>query len=190
MIDKFGLALLTMFGIGRIKYAAGTVASFFTCLIYYTFFYHYTYDPGYLPDGILFLWDNYIYLIFIYLILFIYSIILIDKLTHHFKKKDPKEIVIDEFFGQLIPILSITYWIWNVNPNNANFVSRVWDNYEILIFLSFILFRIFDILKPFPINIIDKKIKNGLGVMLDDVVAAIYASITFAVIKKIILLWL
>jgi len=38
--------------------------------------------------------------------------------------------------------------------------------------------------------VIDKKIKNGLGVMLDDIVAAIYASITYAVIKKVILLWL
>ena len=91
MIEKFGLTLLTMFGIGRIKYAPGTVASFFTCLIYYTFFYHYAYGPGYLPDGIYFLWNNYIYLIFIYLFLFIYSIILIDKLSHHFKKKIQKK---------------------------------------------------------------------------------------------------
>ena len=59
---------------------------------------------------------------------------------------------------------------------------------ELELLLAFILFRIFDILKPLPINIIDKKIKNGLGVMLDDIVAAIYASITYAVIKKVILL--
>ena len=45
------------------------------------------------------------------------------------------------------------------------------------IFLSFLLFRFFDILKPFPINLIDNKIKNGFGVMLDDVVAGIFATL-------------
>ena len=176
MIEKFGLTLLTMFGIGRIKYAPGTVASFFTCLIYYTFFYHYTYDPGYSPDGIYFLWNNYIYLIFIYLILFIYSIILIDKLTHHFKKKDPKEIVIDEFIGQSIPLIFLLYW---------NFKVRLIYPFELGIVASFILFRFFDIVKIFPINIIDKKIKNGLGVMLDDIIAGIYSSIIIYIILSI-----
>ena len=182
MMDKIGLALLTMFGVGYIKYAPGTVASLITCVTFY------------FVAKIVWFQDPYkffhAYVPFVLFFLFIYSIILIDKLSHYFKKKDPKEIVIDEFFGQLIPILSITYWIWNVNPNNANFVSRVWDNYEILIFLSFILFRIFDIVKPFPINIIDKKMKNGLGVMLDDIIAGIYAAISVFIILKIISLWL
>ena len=188
MIEKFGLALLTMFGIGRIKYAPGTVASFFTCLIYYTFFYHYTYDPGYSPDGIYFLWNNYIYLIFIYLILFIYSIILIDKLSHHFKKRDPKEIVIDEFFGQSIPLFFyflIAKFQWITKRGQVDYDSFL-ENPELWIFLSFILFRIFDIFKPYPINIIDKKVKNGLGVMLDDIIAGIYATI---IVIILFILW-
>ena len=184
MIEKFGLALLTMFGIGRIKYAPGTVASFFTCLIYYTFFYRYTYDP----DGISFLWDNYIYLIFIYLILFIYSIILIDKLSHLFKKKDPKEIVIDEFCGQSIPLFFyflIAKFQWITKRGRVDYDSFL-ENPELWIFLSFILFRIFDIFKPYPINIIDKKVKNGLGIMLDDIVAGIYATI---IVIILFILW-
>ena len=46
------------------------------------------------------------------------------------------------------------------------------------IIISFILFRFFDIVKPFPINIVDKKMKNGLGVMLDDIIAGAYSAIT------------
>ena len=153
MMNKFGLSLLTMFGIGHIKYAPGTMASFITCLIYYFLF---SIDV------------NFYYFFFIFLILLIYSIILIDKLSHHFKEKDPKEIVIDEFIGQSIPLIFMSeYIISSKNP--------------LLFFLAFFLFRFFDILKPFPINIIDKKMKNGLGVVLDDIIAGIYTSITILI---------
>ena len=153
MIDKIGLALLTLFGIGHIKYAPGTIASFVTCLIYYP---------------LILIKINFIYLLIIFLILLIYSIILIDKLSHHFKEKDPKEIVIDEFIGQSIPLIFMSeYIISSKNP--------------LPIFLAFFLFRFFDILKPFPINIIDKKMKNGLGVVLDDIIAGIYTSITILI---------
>ena len=153
MIDKIGLALLTLFGIGHIKYAPGTVASFVTCLIYYP---------------LILIKINFIYLLIIFLILLIYSIILIDKLSHHFKEKDPKEIVIDEFIGQSIPLIFMSeYIISSKNP--------------LPIFLAFFLFRFFDILKPFPINIIDKKMKNGLCVVLDDIIAGIYTSITILI---------
>ena len=153
MIDKFGLALLTMFGIGHIKYAPGTVASFVTCLIYYP---------------LILIKINFIYLLIIFLILLIYSIILIDKLSHHFEEKDPKEIVIDEFFGQSIPLILMSEYI----TSSKNLLP---------IFLAFFLFRFFDILKPFPINIINKKMKNGLGVVLDDIIAGIYTSISILI---------
>ena len=124
MIDKIGLALLTLFGIGHIKYAPGTVASFVTCLIYYP---------------LILIKINFIYLLIIFLILLIYSIILIDKLSHHFKEKDPKEIVIDEFFGQSIPLVLM-----------SGYIISSGEVYPF--FLAFILFRFFDIYKPFPIN--------------------------------------
>ena len=50
----------------------------------------------------------------------------------------------------------------------------------IIVFLSFVGFRFFDILKPFPINLVDKKIKNGFGVVLDDLLAGVYVIITMA----------
>ena len=181
MIYKVGMSILTMFGIGYFKYAPGTLASLVTCLIFYFLVKTNNFGPNY----------NYIIIILIFIL--IYSIIFIDKFAYKFKKKDPSEIVIDEFIGQSIVILFAfflggnVYIILSLSSSQSFLLPYI---LELELLLAFILFRIFDILKPFPINIIDKKIKNGLGVMLDDVVAAIYASITFAIIKKIILLWL
>ncbi|MGA0213324.1 MAG: phosphatidylglycerophosphatase A, partial [Pelagibacteraceae bacterium] len=56
------------------------------------------------------------------------------------------------------------------------------NNFILYTFSVFFLFRLFDIFKPYPINIIDKKIKNGFGVMLDDVLAGIYSVIVFFLI--------
>ena len=179
MIDKFVKTILTLFGIGYFKYAPGTLASLVTCLIFYIL----------VRTGNFLSFYNYIIIFLIFIL--IYSIIFIDKLSYKFKKKDPSEIVIDEFFGQSIVILFAFFLGGNVYiilSLPGSFLIHYILELELL--LAFILFRIFDILKPFPINMIDKKIKNGLGVMLDDIVAAIYASITYAVIKKVILLWL
>ena len=161
MMNKFGLSLLTMFGIGHIKYAPGTMASFITCLIYYFLF---SIDV------------NFYYFFLIFVILLIYSIILIDKLSHYFKEKDPKEIVIDEFFGLSIPFV-IVMFIYTMPLTEAWTRNLEFEVYYF--FLFFILFRFFDIYKPFPINIIDKKMKNGFGVMLDDIMAGVYTFIVF-----------
>ena len=174
MNNKIGKTILTMFGIGYFKYAPGTVASFITCLIFYSLA---------SIDGI-----NQIifpYIIFL-IIIFIYSTILIDKI---YKKEDSKEIVIDEFIGQSIPLLAIStsnelsIKLITFLDNISSQLGFSW--FEIWILISFILFRFFDILKPFPINLIDKKIKNSFGVILDDVVAGIFATISL----YIILLW-
>lgn len=69
---------------------------------------------------------------------------------------DPKQVVIDEVVGFLITMIAVP-------------VS--WQS----IAFGFILFRIFDIFKPFPISYCDRKIKGGLGIMLDDVLAGIFA---------------
>jgi phosphatidylglycerophosphatase A len=113
-------------------------------------------------------------------IIFIYSVILINK---HYKNNDSKEIVIDEFIGQSIPLLSI-----HISELQLKMQSLSFGVYyiEIWILLSFILFRFFDILKPFPINIIDQKMKNGLGVILDDIVAGILTTL----LLYFILLWI
>ena len=73
-------------------------------------------------------------------------------------KKDDSIIVIDEVVGQLIAMIYAK------------------DNIELII-ISFIIFRIFDIIKPWPASYADKKIDGGLGVMLDDVFAGLYTAI-------------
>lgn len=89
--------------------------------------------------------------------------------------QDPKEVVIDEVVGQLIVILMTTPYLASLPMDN--------DKAGIFVYCaSFLLFRFFDILKPWPIRWVDRNCKGGTGVMLDDVVAGIFASITFYII--------
>ena len=149
-----------MFGIGYFKYAPGTLASLVTCLFFYTL----------VKTGNFLLIYNYIIIILIFIL--IYSIIFIDKFSYKFKKKDPSEIVIDEFIGQSIPLVAIyfipqSFFLEYLNPNGR----------DLWYLSSFITFRLFDIFKPWPISIVDKKIKNGMGVMLDDIIAGVFSTI-------------
>ncbi len=79
-------------------------------------------------------------------------------------KEDPKEVVIDELVGQWMVILFI-------NPH-------IWWHW----LLAFGLFRLFDIIKPFPVDYLDKTIKGGKGIMIDDIAAAIMAIGTLKII--------
>ena len=152
MIKKLNILILTMLGIGNSKFAPGTVASFITCLIY-IYFYNSQINIFFLILGVI--------------LIFVFSVYSIDNLKNSFSKIDAKEIVIDEFIGQSIPILTIYSFL---EKNDL-------DNFLLYVFFSFILFRLFDIWKPYPINKIDQKIKNGFGVILDDVIAGIYSVI-------------
>ena len=154
-MNNIAIQLITMFGIGRISKIPGTIASFITCLFYFL--------------CIIFN-VNIIFLLITFFIILILSIIFINKYSSNFTEIDAKEIVIDEFLGQSIPILFMYYPIQKGDPEIAS----------IYLITVFILFRFFDILKPFPINLIDKKMKNGLGVVLDDLLAGIYVIIIFA----------
>ena len=70
-----------------------------------------------------------------------------------------------------------------VTINITGAINKNWNDYLGFLSISFLsfflLFRLFDILKPFPINLIDKKLKNGFGVVLDDVLAGIFTAITY-----------
>jgi len=152
MIKKLNVLFLTMLGVGNSKYAPGTVASFITCLIY------------------IWLYNSQVNILFLILsvfLIFIFSVYSIDRLKNSFSEIDAKEIVVDEFVGQSIPVLTIYNFI---EINNLNY-------FIFYTFISFVLFRIFDIWKPYPIKKIDIKMKNGFGVILDDIVAGIYSVI-------------
>jgi phosphatidylglycerophosphatase A len=141
-----------MLGIGNSKYAPGTVASFITCLIY-IFFFNFKVNIVFLISGVI--------------LILVYSVYSIDIFEKSFSKKDAKEIVVDEFIGQSIPVLTIYSFLENASI----------EVFILYTFVAFVLFRFFDIYKPFPINKIDQNIKNGFGVILDDIVAGIYSII-------------
>jgi phosphatidylglycerophosphatase A len=94
---------------------------------------------------------------------FFLSIWISENAEMFFKRKDDGRIVIDEMMGFFITML----WV----PKTARFIV-----------IGFFLFRFFDILKPFPIRQLEKKIKGGFGVVLDDVLAGIYANIILRLI--------
>ena len=79
---------------------------------------------------------------------------------------DPSEIIIDEFLGQLISLSPILF----VNGFKLDKI-----NFCVLMLLSFLLFRFFDILKPWPIYIVDKS-RTSLSILLDDVIAGLFTS--------------
>ena len=104
----------------------------------------------------------------ILILLIVIFILSFFAVAHHIKNnenKDPKEVIIDEFIGQSIPIY--LYEISHGTEKSPN---------EALIFygICFVLFRYFDIAKPFPVNFFDKNFKNSFGVIMDDVIAGIY----------------
>ena len=154
MNKKIGKLIVTMFGVGLIKYFPGTFGSLVTALLYYIFYV---------------IKINYFFLLFINLFLFFYSVWMINNLEGEFKEIDSKEIVIDEFLGQSVPILFFYIIFYEGSVSNTFFL--------IIVFLSFIGFRFFDILKPYPINYVDKNIKNGFGVILDDIIAGFFTLI-------------
>ena len=160
-MNNIAIQLITMFGIGRISKIPGTIASFVTCILFL----------------FMFVAEINIYiLLIVFFILLVFSPNIIDKNIHQFKDLDPKEIVIDEFIGQSIPCLWICYKL-KVYGMLGTVASPPLLPSIIPFLIAFVSFRFFDILKPFPINMIDKKIKNGFGVVFDDVVAGIFAAI-------------
>jgi phosphatidylglycerophosphatase A len=95
------------------------------------------------------------------------SIFLTNHLQKKFQIEDPSWIVIDEFFG--------VFAMWP-------FLKHSWVQY----LTGFILFRILDIFKPGPIGFIDRKLKNGIGVMLDDILSGLLAGLFCLVIFKLL----
>jgi len=155
MIKKFNLFFLTFFMIGKIKYAPGTFASLASCLLFL----------------LLIIFFDFTFIFFITLIIFSYSFIAINNSFDEFKSDDPQEIVVDEVAGQLLSLLAI--------PIYETLYPLPIIYYCIA---SFILFRLFDVLKPYPVNYVDNNIKGALGIMLDDVLAAFYSIIVLCVI--------
>ena len=89
---------------------------------------------------------------------------------------DAQIIVIDEVIGVCVTALLLSWWIFGAA-----------DPY-LLLLLSFLTFRLFDVLKPWPIGWIDRTVDGGVGVMIDDLVAALMSVLAVAGVN-LILLW-
>ena len=87
------------------------------------------------------------------------------------RKKDPGFIVVDEVVGQWIALLPLSFLYNYLGPDLSYWV------FAPIAAVAFLAFRIYDIWKPWPINYVDKNVPGGLGIMLDDVIAGIYALI-------------
>ena len=167
MIKTFNSLLVTMFGLGKIKFIPGTFGSLATTFILFYLFHSLNVSSNIILIGLI--------------IIFIYSFYAVTSHIKDSKNKDPKEIVIDEFIGQSIPI-----YLYEISHGTTK------ESGEAVIFyiLFFLLFRYFDIAKPFPVNFFDRNFKNSFGVIMDDICAGLYVVLTvfcFMVVKSNVL---
>ena len=151
MIKLLNTLFVTMFGLGKVSKIPGTFGSLATVIILYIFFH------------ILNLSSNIILILLV--IIFIYAFSAVTDYIKDNENKDPKEVIIDEFIGQSIPI-----YLYEISHGTEK------SSDEALIFygICFVLFRFFDIAKPFPVSFFDKNFKNSFGVIMDDVCAGFY----------------
>jgi len=151
MNKKFNKLFVTMLGIGNIKIIPGTFGSLATIIIIYIFFHILNVSPNIILVGLV--------------LIFIYSFPAITNYIKYSDNKDPKEIIIDEFIGQSIPI-----YLYEISHGT----EKSSDEAVIFYLICFVLFRFFDIKKPFPVSFFDKNFKNSFGVVMDDVCAGLY----------------
>ena len=151
MFNKINFLFVTLFGIGKIGKIPGSLASLATTIFLFLLLH------------ILYVSPN-IVLISVIIIFFI-SLYSVNIFIKDLDNKDPKEIVIDEFIGQSIPIC-----LYEIAHDGPKETDQILTSY----FIMFILFRIFDILKPYPVSYYDKNFKNSFGVIMDDICAGLY----------------
>ncbi|MDX1916485.1 MAG: phosphatidylglycerophosphatase A [Rickettsiaceae bacterium] len=126
--------------------------------------------------------------IIVFIIILISGIYLSDIYAKYTRKQDPKEVVIDEIMGQMLTlIISFPTLIFAHKSYLGQYLRPEQIDVIFLFCLPFFFFRFFDILKPWPIGDIDKNIKGGFGIMLDDFVAGIFAGITCYIVTFILI---
>ena len=141
--------LATLGGIGMVPIAPGTFGSIAAWLIFV-----------YLSHFI-----SMINMIILTILLCILSIWICNQASKNLENKDHKSIVIDELVGMWIALLPVLFLA------NSQFERTVYA------LAALIFFRLFDILKPFPISYFDKNYKNGFGIVIDDVISGLIAII-------------
>tara|TARA_X000001036_G_C20566298_1_gene760724 strand:+ start:241 stop:732 length:492 start_codon:yes stop_codon:yes gene_type:complete len=160
-MKKINVLISTFFGYGYLTKIPGTITSLVTTIIIYVAYEYLGYAD--LKFSVIF-----------FLLLFFYSFYAVKDSESEFKNTDPQQIVIDEVLGQAMPLIFILY----LNQNN-----QLGLQIEIYYFLSFLSFRFFDIIKPFPVSYFDKNFKNYFGIIMDDIMAGLYSMILIYLIS-------
>ena len=153
---KFSKFFISLFGIGFVPLASGTLGSLFAIIFFY----------------IILNYTSILTLIIFFIICFFVSLKFISIYSSDKKIYDSSEIVIDEFLGIFLIMIFYDY---------IKFTNDL-----LMHILIFLLFRFFDIIKIYPANWIDINLKNSLGVVLDDLVAGIYCVLIFLLINVFI----
>ena len=109
--------------------------------------------------------SHFVNMLILTIVIIILSIWVCEKVSKDLFEKDHKSIVIDELAGMWVALLPVIYLASNQS-------ERI--TYAIL---ALVFFRFFDILKPFPISYFDQKYKNGFGIVFDDIIAGILATV-------------
>ena len=151
MIKTLNTLFVTMFGLGKISKIPGTLGSLATVIVLYFFFHIFNISSDIVLIGLI--------------IIFIYSFSAVARHIKDNEDKDPKEVIIDEFIGQSIPI-----YLYEISHGT----EKLPEEAAIFYGVCFVLFRFFDIAKPFPVSFFDKNFKNSFGVIMDDVCAGLY----------------
>ena len=160
-MKKINVLISTFFGYGYLTKMPGTITSLVTTIFIYIAYEHLGYT-------------NLKFSIIFFILLFFYSFYAVNDAKSEFKNKDPRQIVIDEVLGQAMPLILLLYL------DQSNLLSM---QIEIYYGLSFIFFRFFDIIKPFPVNYFDKNFKNCFGIIMDDIIAGLYSMLLIYLIN-------
>ena len=114
--------------------------------------------------------SHFVNMLILTIVIIILSIWVCEKVSKDLFEKDHKSIVIDELAGMWVALLPVIYFASSQN-------ERI--TYAIL---ALVFFRFFDILKPFPVSYFDQKYKNGFGIVFDDIIAGILATVPSLII--------
>ena len=147
--------IVTFLFVGNVRIAAGTIASFATVVVFYVFAKYF----------------NVFSFIVTISALTILSFVAVGAYTTDLLEKDKSEIVIDEVIGQSIALLPLLIFVENTSPT------------FFMCLISLLFFRFFDIVKPFPINKIDK-MNNTFGIIFDDILAGIFAALLLTFVLR------
>ncbi|PCJ25937.1 MAG: phosphatidylglycerophosphatase A [Rickettsiales bacterium] len=190
---KIAELFATIFYIGKIKYAPGTLGSLVAFPLCYMIVYLTSNSQFVFQISSLNFEESQIFTLFTVaisttLLIFIAGTYATKIYIEGAEEQDPSEVVIDELAGQMLTIILSSFSVFLLHGTQiASMYDAQTIDFLLLFLLPFILFRFFDIKKPWPINWMDKNIKGALGVMLDDIAAALFATITHYAIIFIIL---